>query len=202
MRQIVPGEPVVDLFPVFEDDGYTKHSGLVGGDFTTTVWRDGSPYPLAVTVTEEDSSGEYVIGYVPPVDGYWKIEIFVNYNKEIWVSEAIAGDGSLASIYDTLQQIMDGGTGLFDPASDSLYMTSADLTRVLGLLHHNAILDNQQYDPNSQLISARLRVFDTAAHVPSVPGGSETLGLLHEYTIESEWGGLAEASRYALKRVS
>jgi hypothetical protein len=202
MRHIAAGDPVVDMFPVFEDDGYTKHSGLVGGDFTTKVWRDGSPFPLAVVVTEEDASGEYVVGYVPPGDGYWKIEIFVDYNKDIWISEVIAGDGSIENIYATLQQIMDGGTGLFDPATDSLHIMAADLSRILGLLHHNAILDNQTYDANNQLISARLRVFDTAAHVPATPGGSETLGLLHEYTIEAEWDGLAIATRYALKRVT
>jgi len=201
MRQIAAGDPVVDLFPVFEDDGYTKHSGLVGGDFTTKAWRDGTPWPLTITVTEEDSSGEYVIGYVPPYDGYWKIEVFVGYSKEYWVSEVVAGESNLDLIYAAIQQIMDGGTGLFDPATDSLHVMAVDLSRILGLLHHNAILDSQVYDSNTQLKSARLRVFDTAAHVPATPGGSETLGLLHEYSIEAEYAGLAVVSRYVLKRV-
>lgn len=200
MRQAVVNEPFIDHVSVFEDDGYTKISGLSDPDFTFTVWVEGVEAPIPITVAEIGFSGEYLIGVVPTVEGFWKIQTFVNSNNEILVTEVEVGEHSVDTVGDQLEQIMDGGTGLFVPG-DSLHSLKADLTRALGLLHHNAILDNQIYDGNTQLTFARLRVFDTEAHVPAVPGGSEVLGLLHEYTIHAEYDGLAVVKRYALKRV-
>lgn len=120
------------------------------------------------------------------------------------------------SLFDQLANKDAGQT--FDPASDSLEAISdslsaftgstgtiltlmqADLARVLGLLHRNAILDNQTYDAQGQLTSARLRVFDSSTNVPSTPGGSETVGKLHEYLIEAEYDGLNVVRRFAMKQ--
>lgn len=162
MRQGVPGEQVADQFPVFEDDGYTKHSGLAGGTFTPSVWVDGFEHVAAVTVDEIDSSGEYRIAYTPDIIGYWKVEIFNVYNSEYWISEVDVGDATLSTLY-------------------------ADMQRVLGLLHRNALLDNQIYDGEGRLTGARLRVFADKSNVPATPGGSETTGLLHRYTIEAAY---------------
>ena len=74
------------------------------------------------------------------------------------------------------------------------------LELVKGLLHHNAMLDNQTY-VGGQLSSARLRVFDTAAHVPTTPGGSETLGLLAQFAIESAYDISGLNNKFTLKRV-
>lgn len=66
--------------------------------------------------------------------------------------------------------------------------TLQKLRRVLGLLHQNAIIDNQAYS-SGQLTSARLRIFDIAANVPSTPGGSEIAGLLFEYQFTATYDG-------------
>ena len=74
------------------------------------------------------------------------------------------------------------------------------LELVKGLLHHNAMLDNQTYT-SGQLATARLRMFDEAIHVPLVEGGSETLGRIAEFSIESSYDPDGLNKKYVLKRV-
>jgi len=105
------------------------------------------------------------------------------------------------TVMGQLELIKDGGSAEFDGTTDSLHSISSSVARILGLVHHNGIVDNQTYDTNRQLTSARLRVFDTATHVPTIPGGNETVGLLHTYQIEAQYGGVGILTRYALKRV-
>lgn len=168
------GSPIVDQFPVFDVDGYSKVTGLTlaGGDFTVTSWRDSIPIAVPLSITEiVGTPGEYKVEWTPPfgVYGRYEIQILINSNKEIWYG-----------VYQLVGSSQD---------------------RILGLLHENAIVDNQTYDSNTQLTSARLRVFDKASNVPSTPGGSETLGLKYEYQIEAEYDGLNKLTKYILKRV-
>lgn len=93
------------------------------------------------------------------------------------------------SIMGQLELIKDGGDGDYDITADSLHDLSSSLGRVLGLQHDNAIVDNHIYDAQGQLTSARLRVFDTVANLPVTPGGSETTGLIFEYTFTATYVG-------------
>jgi len=76
-----------------------------------------------------------------------------------------------------------------------------DLARVLGLLHQNAIVDRQEYDSNGQLTYARVRVFDSALHVPTEPDGDEALGLIQKYEVTASWAGAGITTNYSLKRL-
>ncbi len=107
------------------------------------------------------------------------------------------------TVLGQLQLIKDNATGLFDGATDALHFQRTDVARILGLLHQNAIIDNQVYTTAGQLESARLRVFDSSANVPSTPGGSEVTGLLHQYTITAVYksGSPTEVESYVLKTV-
>jgi hypothetical protein len=82
-----------------------------------------------------------------------------------------------------------------------LTSVKADLDRILGLLHFNSIVDKQTYDANDQLLTARLRRFNTASNVPTIPGGNETFGLKHEYLIEAEYIGNNRSNLFTLKKV-
>lgn len=199
VRTAVPGEALIDHFSVFEDDGYTKRSGLTDSDFAVSVWANAMPLGIATAVAEI-AGGEYQLGFVPTIAGIWKVEIHVLYNHEILAMEVEVRDADVDSINYELSLIKDGGSGDFNPATDSLHAQSLSLARILGLLHHNAILDNQTYDAYGNLASARLRVFDTKGNVPAVPGGGETVGLLHQYTIEAEHAGLGAATLFKLVR--
>lgn len=173
IREVDSGSLVVDQFSVFDDDGYTKKSGLSqgAGDFAVTVWRDAVPVAIPVVISEiVTTPGEYQIQWTPTlgVIGRYEIQVLIDFNKEIWHGE---------------------------------YLTVPSDDRILGLLHENAMVDNQTYDGLSQLLSARLRVFDSAVNVPAVTGGNETLGLKYEYEIEAEYDGLNKLTKYVLKRV-
>ena len=106
------------------------------------------------------------------------------------------------SVMGQLQLIKDGGLGDFDGDLHSLSKIGVGFARILGLLHHNAIVDNQAYDSNQQLTGARLRVFDDEANVPATPGGSETTGLIQEYAITAEYAGIGALTNYQLKQVT
>jgi hypothetical protein len=88
---------------------------------------------------------------------------------------------------------------------EQVFVTQSDvddlavsLSRLLGLSHENAFIDNCVYDTNSMLISARVRIFDSKANVPTVGGGDETTGLLSTYNISSEYGAPGRMSQYRM----
>jgi hypothetical protein len=61
------------------------------------------------------------------------------------------------------------------------------LNRTLGLLHENSYVDNTTYDASKNLLTARVRCFDTKANANAAKdGGSETTGLIATYSITAE----------------
>jgi len=182
-RQIVTGTPVVDHFSAFENDGYTKRSGLLPGDFAVTVYRDSAVVAATVTITEVGTSGEYKVAFTPSVDGFYSVQALIQFNHEIWEGEYEVGPDSIAD--DVV------------PVLDQLEL---DMVIVKALLHENAMLDSQTY-VSGQMTSARLRVFDDAVNVPATPGGSETTGLLAEFSLESTYTAGRFNNKFTLKRV-
>ena len=90
-----------ESFPVLEPDGFTKVSGetLAGGDFVATVWKDGAAYVGAgvVAIAEIGVTGEYALSFTPDGSGYYKIEVQVVYNSQLWAMDfdaAVAGGPS------------------------------------------------------------------------------------------------------------
>jgi hypothetical protein len=243
-REVERGTPVVDQFPAFEDDGFTKRSGLGSGDFSSTVFVNGAVEALPVTISEIGSTGEYKTSFTPDTLGVYELQVAISFNRDIWhaqyasvdeltndvavaaraqvqkidqaptLTPALVVTGSLMDRIlnkdgsKTFQQSMASLEAIRDALDEStseitapLAQMTADLARVLGLLHQNAILDNQTYDTLGQLTSARLRVFDSAANVPINPGGSETVGLTQQYGIEATYAGLNVVRRFSLKKV-
>jgi hypothetical protein len=162
MSRVVPvGDPVIDQFPVFDLDGWSKVSGRT--DFTATIWKDGVVQVIPVTIAEIGTSGEYKIEWTPTSFGYWRAEVLIGYNKERWGEGYDVETGDIQDIYEIVR-------------------------RIAGLSHENIFIDNTVYDANTQLVAARVRIFDTKEHCDlATDGGSETLGLLASYTIDSVW---------------
>lgn len=161
IRQVKINVTVVDQFSVFDFDGYTKVSGET--NFVTTVWLDSVENATSVTITEIGTSGEYNIQFTPNNLGFWKVEVKVDYNKDIYVFEYTAVSGDTNDIYD-------------------------GLIRVLGLSHENIFIDNTEFNSYSQLIAARVRLFDSKANCDAATdGGSETTGLVGSYQLTSSW---------------
>ena len=184
-RQIVTGTPVVDHFSAFENDGYTKRSGLTvtAGDLTVTVYKDAAVVALSITIAEIGSTGEYEVAFTPASDGFYSVHVLIDFNKEYWEGEyEVSPDAIVDDVIPSLGQL------------------EADFVIVKALLHENAMVDSQTYI-DGQLTSARLRVFDDAANVPADPGGSETTGLLAEFSIESTYTAGGFNNKFTLKRV-
>jgi len=112
-REVQVGSLVVDHFPIFKNDGITKHSGLLAGNFLTLVYKDSVPTAIPVTITEIGTSGEYEYSYTPPSIGVYDVQIYSTYGT-IWLGEqmvAVAFIASAGSKQITIQ-IRDGITPL------------------------------------------------------------------------------------------
>jgi len=86
-REIELGQNVLDQFPVWNSDGYTKKSGETV--FTKRIWKDGVASSVPVTVSEIGATGEYLISFTPDSTGVWLVEITINFNKEVWQGEYV-----------------------------------------------------------------------------------------------------------------
>lgn len=88
IREVEDNVAVVDHFPAFELDGYTKRSGLSQGlgDFTIATFYDGTEVSIPVTITEIGSLGEYKVEWTPPLSqlGYYVVQVLIGFNDEIW----------------------------------------------------------------------------------------------------------------------
>lgn len=84
-RKIQLGEEVVDQFPVWKEDGYTKKSGEIS--FTVSLWRNGVPSSVPVVISEVGSSGEYKATFTPDALGFWLLEIIPAFNHQPWKGE-------------------------------------------------------------------------------------------------------------------
>lgn len=105
------------------------------------------------------------------------------------------------TVLGNLELMKDGGTGDFDATTDSLHALGLSAIRLAGLSRENSIYDNITVDTYQQPTAGRLRVFDSAGNVPTVPGGSETLGLTHEYEVTATYAGQGVLQSFSLKRV-
>jgi hypothetical protein len=86
--------------------------------------------------------------------------------------------------------------------NDNLDGISEKLTRLLGLSHENAFIDNTIYDTSGQLVSARLRIFDSREHAAAATdGGNETDGLIAVYEVTSRYEDQGLMSTYRMVRV-
>jgi hypothetical protein len=101
---------------------------------------------------------------------------------------------NVTNIGDDLSEIKGAG---FDTATDSLEAISDKmpdldvLKRLLGLSHENTVIDNTNHDADNQLLTARMRVYDSKTNADAATdGGSETTGLIATYMMTSDWDGV------------
>ena len=88
---------------------------------------------------------------------------------------------------------------IIEEIGSRIVLLTADITRLLGLSHENSFLDNTEYDINNQLVSGRLRIFNSKANAEAATdGGSETTGLVATYIIEAEYEALGKLKSYRM----
>ena len=169
------GIEVRDHFPLISlDDGYSKKSGEMV--FTSYLWKDNAVSAVPVTVAEIGSSGEYGVSFTPDSEGVWSVQVLADYNKDLWGSEYLAATGGQQDVVDMLK-------------------------RLLGLSQENIFIDNTDFDPDTQLVTSRVRIFDSRANCDlATDGGSETQGLIATYLESSTWEGINQLRTYKQTR--
>lgn len=180
-RQLPVNEPVVDQFPVYELDEWTKHSGLVQADFDAVITLDGveqAAHPL--TIAEIGVSGEYAVTFTPTSVGGWMVDLRVPYNESEWYVQVDAVDETTTDVYTLIR-------------------------RALGLIHENHYIDETVYDANGQLESARVRLFDSAADVDLATDGGNSPpdpDPIAVYRVDVTWEGLNQYKVFKQKLTS
>lgn len=115
VRKVAFGATVIDQFPIYGANGYTKVSGLVAGvDFTVVVYRNGAIFVIAVTVTEIGSTGEYKLSFTPSQVALWQVEVRYAAQQQTWKAEYdVAVEGALSGqiFYDTVRDVDGRGVG-------------------------------------------------------------------------------------------
>lgn len=84
VRELKRNVAAVDQFPALEADGWNKRTGLVQpADFVVRVWREAIVQSTTVTITEIGTSGEYRLDFTPDADGFWVIEVLIDFSKTL-----------------------------------------------------------------------------------------------------------------------
>lgn len=99
-RSVATGELVTDQFPAFNLDGYTKRSGLTvgAGDLIPQMFLDGALNATPVTIVEVGTLGEYKVEFTPTVDGYYQLQVLINFNKDIWAGAFYASEENFSGV--------------------------------------------------------------------------------------------------------
>lgn len=171
------GDPVV-LVLVLEDGNTTMFP-------QAEIYATGASTPLAVVDLVHRAKGRYEGTWTPADIGTYTA-LFITYVDAGHVVESMiyTREGELVAV--TQSHIDD---------------LAAKLIRVLGLVHENAFIDNTEWDINGQMLSARLRIFDSKAHaMAATDGGSETDGLIATYVIDSTYEALGRMRQYRMVR--
>jgi len=99
-RDVPINELVIDQFPAFENDGYTKRSGLsVGsGDFTPQLYFNGALDATPVTIAEIGTLGDYKVSFTPTQAGYYELQVLIDFNKDIWAGGFYSGGENFTGV--------------------------------------------------------------------------------------------------------
>ena len=85
MRRVNARQQIIDHFPVYGTDGFTKVQSLTAGDLTVTVYRDGQVATAQVAVAEiAGSPGEYRLSFTPDVAGLWEVEVAYAAGRQVY----------------------------------------------------------------------------------------------------------------------
>jgi len=163
-RAIQLGSSIKDSFPMLDYDGVTRVHGET--DFDILLIHDNAVSAIVPSISEIDLVGEYRVEFTPDGIGFWHMEISAGYNGDLFAFDYDVSIGSTENIY-TLAQ------------------------RIAGLVHENIFIDMTEYDLDGQLISARVRIFDSKDHCNlATDGGSEADGLIGTYSLQTIWEAL------------
>lgn len=110
-------------------------------------------------------------------------------NVEGWFS-------AVAELFFDSGFLVDAG---YEKTGEQIEVTQnkTNILRILGLVHENSVVDQQIYDADENLLSARIRSYDTRANALAATG----VGLRFQYMVQAEYSG-GKLSKYQIVRDS
>lgn len=179
--------------------GETARLALVleNGDATqfpqVNIYQPANGTPIATLDLDHTAEGMYepATGYTPAAVGVLNA-VYTIYSD---AARTIPNTDFSKELDQILTTQVDDNTAVLNELVEKI-------VRLLGLNHENAFIDNTEYDEYCQLISSRLRIFDTAAHTNlATDGGTETDGLIATYQVSVEYEGPAKMRSYRMVKL-
>jgi hypothetical protein len=151
------------------------------------LYETGADTPILVLDLAHKAKGRYEANWTPEAVGVYAA-VFIVYSDAPHTIESIVYTREIEQVFVTASSIDD---------------LAAKLIRILGLVHENAFIDNTVFDSFGSLTAARVRIFNSKEHVEAATdGGTETVGLLATYQIETTYENECRMGTYRVKRIS
>jgi hypothetical protein len=109
------------------------------------------------------AEGMYSVNWTPSLEGYYSMVGQFFFDPIFTVDAGYERAGDLIEVNNVKSSIL----------------------RLLGLTHDNAVIDNQMYDIGSNLISCRIRTYDSK---PNAQAAGLT-GLLYQWSVNATYSG-------------
>lgn len=128
------------------------------------------------------AEGLYQVSYTPTSEGDFQV---------------------VAQFYFDIPRTVDAG---YDKQGETLTVNSVktNVSRLLGLAHENTVVDQQTYNGDGLLTSARLRVYDSAANASaafSISPATYNTGLKFVYQVQATYS-TGDLASYMITRVT
>lgn len=147
------------------------------------IYASGAGTPTATVDLTHLVKGRYEGTWVPATVGTYTAQFFT-YVDAAHTVESVVYTREAEQVF------------VSENSADDL---AAAITRVLGLVHENAFIDNTVFDAQSQLLTARLRIYDSKTNAQAATdGGAEATGLVATYTIEADYEGVGKMRQYRM----
>jgi hypothetical protein len=145
------------------------------------IFESGGTVPIDILDLEHKALGRYEASYTPTAVGVLSAT-FITFTDLAHMVESIVYTREVEQIFVTQSNVDD---------------LAEAVVRLLGLNHENAFIDNTEFDVYEQLVSCRVRLFDSKANVEAATDGDTySTGLIATYTMEAAHEGEGKLKTY------
>lgn len=145
------------------------------------IYEPGGIVPIAVVDLDHQAKGRYEGSWVPSSVGAYSA-LFIVYVDAARTVESIVYTREAEQIFVSASDVDD---------------LAAMLIRILGLVHENVFIDNTTYDPNSMLLTARIRLFATKAEAQAATYGGDEPAVA-TYSVDAAYEGPGRMRQYRM----
>lgn len=145
------------------------------------IYAPGGTVAEATVDLTHQVKGRYEGSWTPTTVGAFAAQFFV-YSDAGHAVENITYVRAIEQIFVTQSDIDD---------------LAAAVIRLLGLNHENAFIDNTDFDIYNQLVTCRIRIYDSKTNAEAAADGDNySTGLIATYTMEAEHEGAGKLKTY------